>query len=355
MMLVWGTGVAEAGITLLTYPTLPLYRHPWLQLKRLLKMLGALVRGRPERALGLWRGGHPSVTRSLLAGLRTLGVPCNLNPLRQKQVFPWVLVLSGLEALEQAIRLKNKGLIQVLWAGPNLVVTPTGSGSVLHHPAIDRVVVPSDWVLQKYAGLAPALEQRLVVWPAGVDCEGYWKPRSSRKGARDGSPIRDAAPLVLLFNKLNPRMSSAWEPLLQTCIQHIQQQGWRQHQIRYGQFSQASYRRWLQRADLVIYWSDEGESQGLALAEAWAMDVPTLVSANHHACFAGVPCSVSTAPYLTPSCGALFSTWQQLQQQLDGALGAASSPYAPRQWVQQNLSDAASAAHLMALAQQHQG
>jgi len=41
MMVVWGTGVAEAGITLLTYPTLPLYRHPWLQLKRLLKGMEA--------------------------------------------------------------------------------------------------------------------------------------------------------------------------------------------------------------------------------------------------------------------------------------------------------------------------
>lgn len=349
MMLVLGTGVAETGITLLTYPTLPLHRHPWLQLKRLLKVLGALVRGRPNQAVGLWRGGHPAVTRSLLAGLRAQELPCNLNPLRQQQVFPWVLVLAGLEALEQAIRLKHKGIIKELWAGPNLVVTPTGSGKILQDLTIDRVVVPSEWVRQKYARLAPSLQQRLVVWPAGVDCEGYWQPRSSMRKNRDG------APLVLLFNKLNRQTPSAWEPLLQSCIQHIQQQGWRQHHIRYGQFSQASYRRWLQQADLVIYWSDAGESQGLALAEAWAMDVPTLVSANHHAWFAGVRCSVSTAPYLTPSCGALFSTWQQLQQQLEGALASATSPYAPRRWLQQHLSDVASAAHFMALAQQHQG
>jgi hypothetical protein len=286
-----------------------------------------------------WRhlclGGHPAVTRSALAGCRALGLPHNLNPGRQASLYPWVLVLSSVSALKQAIRWRQQGWIDHLWAGPNLVVLPTEADGILAHPSIERVVVPAEWVARQYVQLIPDLQGRLVVWPAGVDLDNDWSLPFSRQPRSSGHLH------VLHYNKLSASQSnSPWAAIYQHLRGWLDARGCLQSELVYGSYRQHQYRRLLRQADVMLYWTDAGESQGLALLEAWAMDVPTFVANNTLASIRGLKTLVSSAPYLTNSCGKFFQSADDLIGFLEPLL-ASTKPlsYQPRHWVECHMSD----------------
>src|SRR5690349_22581703 len=87
--------------------------------------------------------GPEAVRDSLLRGLQTHGIYAKLNPF--KRTSDTVVVLSGVQALREALRQKRAGKIHRLLAGPNLVITPTDAEKILLDPLIDYVVVPSAW------------------------------------------------------------------------------------------------------------------------------------------------------------------------------------------------------------------
>ena len=233
-------------------------------------------------------------------------------------------MLAGQEALEQAIRLKQIGVIKVLWAGPNLVVTPTGSGNVLQHPSIDKVVVPSEWVANFYIRLAPVLQGKILVWPAGVDCDVFWKPLESCNAF-------ETRKTILLFKKLVHGKSSRWDLAFQKCCTYLQEIGRHFAVLEYGSFSKETYRRTLAKSCLVVYWTDAPESQGIALAEAWSMNVPTLVSASEFFLYAEACYSASSAPYLVNQCGQFFHNWRQLREMLPSYLKDEANSKSPRE------------------------
>jgi len=133
---------------------------------------------------GQAHGGHSAVTRSVVQGLTKLGTRFNYNPERLKNVAEVVVVLSGIEALKQAIQWKKSGRVKRLLAGPNLVVRSSEYNGLLTSPEIDICLVPSDWVRVAYEEDAPSLRGRIRVWPAGVDSK-YWKPKQRRSEARN--------------------------------------------------------------------------------------------------------------------------------------------------------------------------
>ena len=330
------------GLTILTYPTLPWFQYPWLKLKLIAKFFFAIVRHNSTAFRQLRLGGHPAVTRSLLSGSQSLGLRFNLNPARQSQLYSWVIVLSSVEALQQAIRLRARGLIQHLWAGPNLVVLPTEHGGILAHPLIDRVVVPSTWVADQYARLIPQLRSRIVIWPAGVDTDEFMPSLGTQ--ARSTGSLR-----VLHYNKLSTPQST-WAPVYRDVRCYLDVLRCCQVELAYGCYSKSHYAELLRRSDFMIYWTDAGESQGLALLESWASDVPTFVSENHWVIIKGVPTSVSSAPYLSQDCGSFFASYEELISLIDDLMYVSSRVrYQPRRWVTTHMSDALSAQMLINL------
>jgi hypothetical protein len=324
-----------AGLSLLTYPTLPRREYPRQWIKLIAKLGLAALRLDAQGWTQLSQGGHHGVTRSALAGCRALGLPHNLNPIRLSDVYPWVLVLSSVSALEQAIRLRLEGRIKHLWAGPNLVVLPTEAEGILDHPLVERVVVPSDWVAQQYMHLMPALQGRVVVWPAGVNLDKDWIQPIRVRRAQSGTVH------VLHYLKLSAmRSGSRWFPIYEQLRVALDARSCQQSEVVYGSHRQQQYRHRLRQADVMLYWTDAGESQGLALLEAWAMDVPTFVVANTHASIKGVQTLVSAAPYLTPDCGNFFSSADELMSMLEPLLqGLPTFSYHPRRWVECNMTD----------------
>ncbi len=274
-------------------------------------------------------GGHYGVTRSLNIGLRKLGVRFAYAPRLDKTIARAAIVLGGLEELKAAMAWRRRGGCELLLAGLNIVELPHDQDHILLSPEIDRVIVASDKVRMLYESLAPQLESRILVWPAGVD-ENYWH-------STDACP-RDT---VLIYNK---RMAQ-WASKL---FSILSKSGFRCEVINYGDHRKDRYRLHQFRSALnrayacVMLTLDE--PQGIAASEAWSMDVPTLV---YRAPGYEV---VETVPYLTPATGAYWSAIEELVAILKGVPLA---DFKPRSWVLTNMTDTACAAKLMALVDQN--
>ena len=271
--------------------------------------------------------GHRSLVRSVVEGLRANGADFNFNPTSFSELGRVVYAPAN-EALLQAAELKRHGKIAYLVAGPVNALLPSQSQGILRLPEIDRLIVPSEWVVELYRLEAPELLSKVRVCQCGVDVK-YWQPSSERNADR-----------VLVYWK------NGSEPFCETVEQVVVRLGFAPVRVRYGSYDAESYRRILQDVAAGVFLSSF-ETQGLALAEAWAMDVPTI---------AWNPCgraewmgdwfqAGSSCPFLTASTGRSWRTIEELETVLADALRKRQD-FRPRQWVLSNMTDAGCSAAL---------
>jgi hypothetical protein len=284
--------------------------------------LGAARRRRRGR---LRRGPH-AVLSSLVRGLDALGLPFEHNPQRFG-CSETVGVISDLDALAAAIAWRRGSPCRRLVAGPNLTILPSDAPTLMTAPEIDLCLVPSDWVRDIYERDAPSLAGRIAVWPAGVDA-AFWAP------AAQGFGMRRRA---LLYRKDLPRQRNASDELISGARTALEGAGFEVTLAVYGTFEQWDYRAMLRNVDVVVFFSAT-ESQCLALVEAWAADVPTLVWSCGRFDYRGRSFESSSAPYLAPANGRWFSDV--------GGLAALLADWAdlradmsPRNWVLENMTD----------------
>lgn len=282
--------------------------------------------------------GHNAVTTSLCAGLKQLGVPFVFNPEHERELTDIVHVIFGVDTLKQAITLKRQGKIKKLLAGPNIVERATEFNYLLGSPEIDVCVVPSEWVKIDYVEDIPSLKDRTHIWYAGVDPQ-YWKPshdslvqRTSAKKSKN----------VVLYWKGN----TVYPDIQNMLIKY----GWNPLVIRYGNYTHDEFKKALENAAFAIFVT-RTESQGIAMAESWAMNVPTLVwDCQKPLIFHfKIHWPTSSAPYLTKDCGYRWKNIQELEillQRIDTLLDACS----PRAWVLENMTDVISAKMLYDIA-----
>ena len=314
----------KPSLTLLTN-TIPPKKRVLLKGARLLKRL---ILG--KRPLIDRYEGHPSVTESVLKGLKTIGASFNYNPSCEEEVASAVLVLSHLEALCQAIDLKKRGRIQKLFAGPNLVIDPSDEREILNSSAIDGHIVPSDWVHDFYIAEIPALRGKCTTWPAGVDIND-WVPDQSAKTKKN----------VLIYDKLDHNQP------IRDYQKFLAGRGWDSSIIRYGSYEKELYKNMLRKSELALFFSPS-ESQGLALSECWSSNIPSLVWNQGWALLKNkrkrIP--ASSAPYLNSHLGYFFSdltsfdeVFQKWEMNRDS--------FHPRQWVCSHLSNESCAKNLL--------
>jgi len=291
-------------------------------------MLAIYTRSTSKFSKEFWKWAARKVTRkysgpnavedSLLRGLKELNVPFLRNRLTSDT--NTVVVLSGTEALRKNISHKKAGRIQKLIAGPNIVSHPRGGDNILLSPEIDVVLVPSQWVAELYVQVVPELADKIRVWPAGV--------LVSDASSRMGKPI--------IYNKLGD----------QTLLNQTQQIiGTETYAFSYGSFKHEDYLKALSEAPYLIYLA-KSESQGLALQEAWAHDVPTIVNKSTHWEAVGLSWDAPqiNCPYLTPELGAIFENIEELPIMIERA-----SLLLPKHYCDEHLSDRASAQLLLKL------
>jgi hypothetical protein len=279
--------------------------------------------------------GHYALVRSVVEGLRAIRADFNFNPRRMSEVGRAVYAPEN-AALAQAAELKRRGRIDYLVAGPVNAMFPDENDGVLLMPEIDRLIVASDWMKDLYRD-APQLAAKSVACPCGVDVE-FWKP----------------TPGVNRTNTATIYWKSGDEAFCDRVEQVVRDCGLQPRRVRSGHgehahFSREAFRTLLDESAVGVFLSSF-ETQGIALAEAWSMDVPTLawnpqgIARWREREFQ----SGSSAPYLTDATGRLWTTLDEFAPLLRGVL-ADRPPFQPRQWVVEHMTDAICSAALFAI------
>ena len=279
----------------------------WKYLKQRIKsILFALTRS-PRY---LPEGGVEAVLTSLRQGLTELGISYRYNP-RQGAVTNTVGVVSGPRTLAWALTQKRSGRIKTLIAGPNIVVAPTDEHNIIKNPLIDAVVIPSQWNKKWWCSFDQYFDSKGVVWPAGV---------------ADHGASRDPNGVCLVYAK------NIDEKFFQEIIKTLWNHNLGVVVSRYGQFHRHEYFHLLKKTKFMIYLS-ESESQGIALAEAWMADVPTLVWNRGYFEYNGRRFEDETvgAPYLQPEAGLAFKDQNDFEFKLLEFLEKYNS-FTPRQY-----------------------
>lgn len=304
-------------ITLLTKPLAPLARAG-LELERRFNLYKYRLKGNSYK---IWtnsfsEGGHQDVVGSFLRGAGICGVPVSVNP-SANAISSVVYVPSSWRALKDALKLKRRGSIVKLAAGPTVCDVPTMHNRILSDPDIDYCIVASDWVKRFYLSICPELTSKIRVWPAGVDTK-LWTPVNV--------PNALAHHLLVYVKNSGAQVEGATLSLLSA-------HGFLCEVLRCGSHVPDDYRSALNRSDAVVVLG-ESESQGLSLYQAWSMDRRTFVLdsgiASRYFCRDGCDATpfVSPAPYLTEQTGRLWHNGNELIQELKKPMSLS-----PRQWV----------------------
>ncbi len=271
-------------------------------------------------------GGHPGVTESLVKGLQKLNIPYDQNNYTNPSSI--VVVLADTVDLKRAIALKQHHRIKVLIAGPNLVVRSNDLNGLIGSPEIDAYMVPSEWTKIAYEEDLPTLEGRMRLWCAGID-EQYWKPV-----------------LGVEKNKVLVYWKTESEPFCEHVESILKTKGFTPLRVRYGKYTKEQFKSYLNQSMFAVFIS-RSESQGLALAEAWAMDVPTLAFEPGELMLQGKQySSVSGCPLLTDFTGQRWKDVKEFEELLNHYTKYAQE-FAPRSWVVKNLTYVASATSLI--------
>jgi len=274
------------------------------------------------------RHGPFGVYQSIMSGLRMLEIPFNCNP-QDPQVGDMVVVLSGVDNLRRAIDWKRNGRINGLLGGPNIMNRPNQFNYLLASKEVDVCLVPSQWIKVAYEEDAPALKGRVQSWSAGVDIN-YWSP---------GAMNRDC---VLVYWKTEGiELCKKIEELLRKF-------GYKPVRITYNSYDMSTYKSVLNKSKFAVFIS-RSESQGIALAEAWSMNVPTLAFDPGQLTYLGRSYSpVSSCPYLTEDTGKAWKYLQELEMLIQN-FDSYAAQFDSRRWVLNHMSYEESTRALLAI------
>jgi glycosyltransferase involved in cell wall biosynthesis len=270
-----------------------------------------------------YQSGPKKVVDNLLKGLDKIGYPYVVN--RRLDATKRLWIHDDVEALAQAALLPDSVKVVV---GPNLVVMPRNLPANID---MSRFVYihPSNWA-KKFWEDAGFVSCPIVAWPTGIDTDEF-APSSGLKRT-----------VLVYFKQRFPEELTAVE-------QALQKKGIAYQIVRYPTYRERVYKRLLREARYIV-WVGRQESQGIALQEALAANVPLLLwdvthmgqwqankremdvfSAEQNAHWA------TAAEYFDHTCGVRIF----LETELAGALDRMEQQYsgfAPRKYIESHLS-----------------
>lgn len=281
-------------------------------------------------------GGHPAVTEYLIHGLLQLEVDFKFNPLTisSRRGDP-IGVLGGKKAVQWAIHhvanQKSPGMV----IGPNAFVTPI---ELKDHTLLSRIsalIVPSQWVKDFYRKELKNLDIPIEIWASGVN-ESYWSPSAESAVNRVGTK-RTALLYIKNYNS----------KLIRETVTTCESSGFQVQTISYGKYSRREYLTKLRESSVVIALGSS-ESQGLAMFEAWSVNVPTLVHSGNSNLVTGGSSNLvdyfrspaTSSPYLNPQTGNFWNSELQLAEILSTLSDRAMNP---RNWILEHSSAAIAA------------
>ena len=285
--------------------------------------------------------GPKKVVDNLIKGLDILGYPYVINKRLDACEMLWIH--DDTDALASIGKLDNS--IKVV-AGPNLYVVPRQVPQTID---LSRIVYlhPSEWV--KDFWISFGFDRcPIEAWPAGIDTEEY---RPS---------MREKKTVLLYFKQRSPEELTQIKEVLDK--KHINYQ-----LITYGNYREDDYRKLLGETRYVV-WLGRQESQGIALQEALATNVPVLVcDVSHLGHWEASPkemavftkeenafTNTTSAAYFDERCGIKIKDLSLLGGALD-MMEQTLSGFNPRQYILENLSLEKQARDLLAIYENYFG
>jgi len=262
--------------------------------------------------------GHIVVVECLDIGSKELGIDYKFykNDFKFSKI---AVVNSGIENLRFCIEQKKNNKISFIVAGPNLVITPNDHNSILSHELIDLVITPSKWVSNFYSNLQPSLKNRISEWYSGVDHK-YWTDSRLRRNYITFYIKESNGPIINIDEYIKAANDYNYEIKL----------------IKYNKYNNKEFKNILNKSLFLIYFVNQ-ESQGLATAEAWSCNTPTLIWNNKKTNISGYDIESSCCPYLDSSCGDFFDNLNDFKNKLNSGIEKYKN-YKPREWVLENMT-----------------
>lgn len=186
-------------------------------------------------------------------------------------------------------------------------------------------IMPSQWPIAAWKTFSVCHDLDMQVVPFAVDTQRFMpsKPLSARTKVFVYYKSRNPNDLTIVLNVLNSFGVAA-------------------KVFQYGSYQEAEYLEYLRDSKYGI-WVDAHESQGFALEEALAMDIPLLVwnitSMNQEYYQSRPDFPATTIPYWDERCGEVFYNVADLQSTMKTFLQKLeSSAYSPRKFIEETLS-----------------
>lgn len=277
--------------------------------------------------------GPKKVFDNTCKGLEKIGQPYVIN--QPMSLYRWNWIQDSITAVLIA---GFSGIPVVV--GPNIVVMPDDLPKIRIKLKHSIYLQPSEWVVRLWEKVG-FTECALVVWPVGIDCDEF---NASNKTA-------NSTKVIIYYKARRPE-------ILTKAVQKVLDHGLEPVIIKYGQYEEIEFKAALNDA-LFGIWIGVHESQGIALQEALASDLPLLVldasrfSDNYNMntylssnCFNNF--KTTSAPYFDCKCGIIIDD----EASLDTAILKMRQhlySFEPRNFVLKELSLDASARKLVEL------
>lgn len=268
--------------------------------------------------------GHPAVTKSLITGLKLRKFFFNFNKYNEIN-YDICWVLSGVDTLKYALDTRDN--YKFLVVGPNVVNMPNDENNILINKKIDLILVPSKWIKCAYEDYIN--KKKIICWYSGVN-EKFFNSTATKKVTRK----------VLVYSKTTNYN------LLKKIKKLLNKNNLEMVLIKYGAYTQANFKKALSTVDFSIFIS-QSESQGIALAESWSMNVPTFVWQKKILKINNVNYKyTSAAPYLSDKTGLFFHNTEQLNKIIKDYY-TNRLIFSARKWVLKNMTDTISVKNIL--------
>ena len=270
--------------------------------------------------------GHPAVTKSLLRGLKLNKFFFHFNDYKINN-YDICWVLSGVKTLKYALNIRDN--YKFLVVGPNVVNMPNDANNIFIDNRINLILVPSKWIKCAYARYVK--QKKIACWYSGVN-EKFFSNNITKKKKKK---------VLIYFKTLNYILLEKIKVLLNKKNIDI-------IIIKYGNYKEVEFKKALSIVDFAIFIS-QSESQGIALAESWSMNVPTFVWKIKISKINNVKYQyTSAAPYLSSETGYFFSNIKQLEKIIKNYYKN-KFEFKPRLWILNNMTDKQSVKNILSI------
>jgi hypothetical protein len=200
--------------------------------------------------------------------------------------------------------------------GPNVDLEISRNKSFLEFFKKASLLAPSIWVQRLLQNELKEMNNKIEVWPAGIDTD-FWKPRNIERDS------------ILIYVKSKNR-----NEIIKQYLNLISRTRFKIAIIEYGKYNQTKFLRVLNRS-LFCIWFGDTESQSMAQFQAWSMNTPTFVLKKDFIQRQDKVYTASSSPYLCSHTGSFFEETENPEINFQIWLNSYLK-LEPRKWVLQH-------------------